>query len=42
MTIGRARRLLMMPFDCRWNGWVRDFTAMVEMRGWFTEIGDGL
>lgn len=26
-TIGRIRRLLLMPFPCRWNAWVRDQTA---------------
>lgn len=26
----RLRWLLLMPFKCRWNAWVRDFTARLE------------
>jgi hypothetical protein len=33
MKIGRARRILLMPFDCKWNAWVRDFTAWMEGKG---------
>ena len=25
--LGRLRRILFMPFDCKWNAWVRDITA---------------
>ena len=24
------RLALLMPFDCKWNAWVRDFTAEIE------------
>jgi len=34
MHIGKVRRFLFMPFACRWNAWVRDFTAILEQRGW--------
>jgi hypothetical protein len=33
MTIGKLRRTLFMPFDCKWNAWVRDFTAWLEGKG---------
>jgi len=26
----RLRLFLLMPFPCRWNAWVRDFTASLE------------
>lgn len=26
----RLRKLLLMPWPCRWNAWVRDFTARWE------------
>jgi hypothetical protein len=26
----RLRLLLLLPFDCRWNAWVRDATAWLE------------
>lgn len=26
----RLRLALLMPFDCRWNAWVRDYTAKLE------------
>ena len=26
-TIGKLRRRLMVPWDSRWNAWVRDLTA---------------
>jgi hypothetical protein len=29
-NIGDIRRSLFMPFDCKWNGWVRDMTAELE------------
>lgn len=29
-NIGTIRRSLFMPFDCEWNGWVRDLTAANE------------
>lgn len=25
--VGLLRRALMLPFNCRWNGWVRGLTA---------------
>lgn len=28
----RLRFLLLAPFSCRWNGWVRDWTASLEVR----------
>lgn len=28
----RLRKALLLPFDSRWNAWVRDATA--EMEGW--------
>jgi hypothetical protein len=28
----RLRFILLMPFDCKWNGWVRDFTAWLERK----------
>jgi len=28
--IGSIRRALFLPFDCRWNAWVRDVTANAE------------
>jgi hypothetical protein len=33
MKIGKLRRALFMPFDCKWNAWVRDFTAWMEGKG---------
>jgi len=33
MKIGIIRRFFLMPFSCKWNGWVRDFTAGLEKRG---------
>lgn len=32
--IGSVRRFLLMPFTCRWNGWVRETTARLERRGY--------
>lgn len=32
--MGRVRRALLMPFPCKWNAWVRDYTAECE-RLWF-------
>ncbi len=29
-NIGDVRRSLLMPFDCKYNGWVRDTTAALE------------
>ncbi len=26
-NIGKIRRFLFMPFGCKWNAFVRDFTA---------------
>lgn len=26
----RLRKRLLLPFSCRWNGWVRDVTARLE------------
>jgi len=28
--IGDIRRFLFMRFDCKWNAWVRDYTAKYE------------
>jgi hypothetical protein len=28
--IGDLRYALLMPFRCKWNGWVRDVTARLE------------
>jgi hypothetical protein len=28
----RLRWLLLMPFNCKWNAWVRDGTAWLERR----------
>lgn len=25
--VGKLRRALFMPFNCRWNSWVRQLTA---------------
>ena len=33
LTIGRVRRLLLIPGTWRWNAWVRDVTARLE-GGW--------
>lgn len=30
MWIGKVRKLLLMPFDCKWNAIVRDVTAWIE------------
>lgn len=32
-NIGDMRRALCMPWECSWNGWVRDETAARENRG---------
>lgn len=32
--IGKVRRFFLMPFSCKWNAWVRDWTASIEGRGW--------
>lgn len=29
-NIGKIRRFLFMPFNCKWNMWVRDITAKLE------------
>ena len=34
--IGDVRRRLFVPWNSKWNAWVRDFTAWLELRGWFT------
>ncbi len=31
-SVERVRFLLLAPFSCRWNGWVRDWTASLEVR----------
>jgi hypothetical protein len=36
----RLRRLLLMPFACRWNDWVRDWTADLELRFRWENRGD--
>lgn len=28
--IGNVRRFFFMPFNCKWNAWVRDMTAKFE------------
>jgi hypothetical protein len=30
MKIGELRSILLLPFDCKWNGWIRDVTAELE------------
>jgi hypothetical protein len=30
MMIAKLRGVLLMPFSCKWNAWVRDFTAWME------------
>ena len=30
MYIGDIRRKLFMPYDCAWNGYIRDMTAQLE------------
>jgi hypothetical protein len=30
LHIGKTRRALFMPFQCRWNAWVRDWTAALQ------------
>jgi len=34
MKIGTLRRALMIRGTWKWNAWVRDITARMEMRGW--------
>jgi hypothetical protein len=29
-NVGDIRRSLFMPYDCKWNGWIRDMTAELE------------
>jgi hypothetical protein len=29
----KLRFALLLPFPCRWNGWVRDLTAAIEQPG---------
>jgi len=31
-NVGKVRRFLFIPFSCKWNAWVRDFTAWIEQR----------
>jgi hypothetical protein len=31
--IGFVRGLLLLPWACKWNGWVREATAWVENKG---------
>jgi len=28
----KLRLFLLMPFNCKWNAWVRDFTADLEVK----------
>ena len=28
----RLRLFLLLPFSCKWNAWVRDFTALLERK----------
>lgn len=35
---GRIRCALLLPIDCRWNAWVRHYTAEIE-RLWFNLRG---
>lgn len=30
-NIGRIRKILILPFKCKWNAWVRDVTAKFEI-----------
>jgi|GEM_PF-5715634 len=39
LTIAQARKLLLMPFPCRWNAWIRDVTAKIE-GGWLIRKQD--
>ena len=32
LHIGRVRRALLLPGSWKWNAWMRDWTAMVELR----------
>jgi len=27
----KLRKVLLMPFSCKWNAWLRDFTAYLEV-----------
>lgn len=36
----RVRKALLMPFPCRWNGWVRHYTAEVERLVWLARGGE--
>ena len=38
--MGRIRRGLLMPFACKWNGWVRHSTAEIERLGYLLKGGD--
>jgi len=31
-NVGKVRKFLMVPFNCKWNAWVRDTTAWVERK----------
>ena len=35
VKIGTVRRVLMIKGNWKWNAWVRDITAKLELRGWF-------
>ena len=31
-NIGKIRRFFLMPFSCKYNAWVRDTKAWIEMK----------
>lgn len=38
--IGTLRRSLFMPYDCPWNGYVRDVTAEIELAGGLVPVAE--